>query len=129
VNDGLDNHFVKTLTGENMKVYAGTDAGAYQTEEDVFDRIAILSGITKQKEESGIKFYPNPSNGKIYVTAQKEDNYSINVFDATGKKVYTLEQNVKQTSNEIDLSNHQKGVYFMIFTSGKETFTDKIIIQ
>lgn len=75
---------------------------------------------------SRITVYPNPTHNKItisgipggaLVTICSLDGKEINRFTATKDK------------NVIDISNALKGVYILKVSTGKESFTEKIIID
>jgi hypothetical protein len=81
-----------------------------------------------------ISIYPNPNNGKF--TLKSNNINSIEIYNMLGNKVYTLNDFKRQTtnwtgqaSNEIDLSNFQKGIYFVKIYDGQKTQTKKIVIQ
>jgi hypothetical protein len=75
---------------------------------------------------------PNPSEGNITVNVdlkQKQD-FSIEITDILGKKVFSKE--IKQSiaiSEEFDLSKNNKGVYFVILKTHDEVITRKVLIQ
>ncbi len=66
---------------------------------------------------------PNPTNGVLRITA--DDNYTVNVFDITGKVIET----VQMTGNSavIDLSSYNSGVYFVRLNNEKGFATYKVI--
>jgi hypothetical protein len=49
--------------------------------------------------------YPNPSNDKIYISGNVDD---VKLFDSSGRKILAI------TSNTIDISNLENGIYLMI---------------
>ncbi len=73
--------------------------------------------------------FPNPSNGKFVLQGFNNDlqNANIAIYNVLGSIVYSSE--MKQDSNDIDISNQAKGVYFVKITKEGKTQTQKIIIE
>jgi len=69
---------------------------------------------------------PNPFSDKISITVNKINlPANATVFDVTGKEL--LSKNLEETSNELELSSLQSGIYFCQLTSNAKTETVKII--
>jgi hypothetical protein len=71
-----------------------------------------------------IEIYPNPSNGIVNIDMQ-EDNYTVKVFDQTGKCI--LAQNSFMPHLEINMSSFSTGVYFVKITGNLKEYFGKII--
>ncbi len=84
-----------------------------------------------QDISSALSVFPNPSNGKftLEVLGDKEQMASLAIYNILGEIIYTAPIQKQQTSNEIDLSNSPKGIYFMKIYDGMKIYTAKIIIQ
>ena len=63
-------------------------------------------GINTNYNLTSTKIYPNPTNGLVNVISDK--NVIIEVYNGLGKNIVTT------TSNKIDISSYQDGVYFML---------------
>ena len=57
--------------------------------------------------------YPNPANDRVFVTVSRvaHNNAQVEIVDMTGRTV--ARQNVADGKAEINVSNLQKGVYFV----------------
>lgn len=79
---------------------------------------------------SFLSIYPNPNNGIFSISLQ---NYvaksEVEIFNVLGEKIYATSNFKQQTSNEIDLSKFQKGIYFVKIYDGQTILTKKIVIQ
>jgi photosystem II stability/assembly factor-like uncharacterized protein len=126
VNEGLNNLFVWKLASANAKVYAGTTAGVYQSEDDALSRIAILAGLEKNAMENGFGFYPNPSGGKVNFTLDGGNSGHIKVYSITGQLVYDQEV---QAAGTLQLNGLPKGIYSLKTETERGTVTKKLILQ
>jgi hypothetical protein len=88
----------------------------------------IETGITEEIVD-GITLFPNPSDGKFYLetTNSGNDPIELQVMDLTGRIVYERKQIIPETI-EIDLSNQQKGMYFLRVKFGEKEINRKLII-
>jgi hypothetical protein len=88
------------------------------------------TGITSNVSENEITIYPNPSNGKFTIEMGKTENGTTEIYNLLGEKVYS-ENFIQQSSIEMDLSEFQKGIYFVRqFTDeGNKNQAQKIVIQ
>jgi hypothetical protein len=83
-------------------------------------------GITTVKN-TGFKMYPNPvSNGKLYISSSTNLEKEVIIFNTLGQRVLQT----KTVSEEaINVSNLNKGTYFVKITEAGITATKKLIIQ
>ena len=83
------------------------------------------------KENSAFNVYPNPVKSgqqiNFNISSQDiEDNYLIEIFDVTGRKISSLQANNKQASN---CSNLQSGLYFFtLLKNGKFESCKRVVI-
>ena len=91
---------------------------------------ACVTGVEDVKATDHIGVFPNPSSGIVTIqgiSADANQALTLNVFNALGQKVYA--QGVKTSTVELDLSAHEKGIYFIQLQRGEETFNKKIILE
>jgi hypothetical protein len=89
-----------------------------------FDLGAKVSLATNTfAKNDGFAIYPNPSTGIIAIKA--ENTVQINVTDVLGKVVFSA----SNVSNNIDLSELQKGIYFVKISDDTKTSTQKLILK
>lgn len=92
-------------------------------------------GSTVGVEENNISneiltVYPNPASLEVNVTFISELNTQISLVDLTGRQVYSkLSNTVGLSQEKIDVSNLNKGIYFLTTRSINSKSTQKIIIQ
>lgn len=74
--------------------------------------------------------FPNPVKHTEYLNVLS-NNFLTNIFtlyDVAGKKV--LEQEIKNTSNQVSVSHLAKGIYFIIIYNDKQkVYTGKLLVQ
>ena len=82
-------------------------------------------------EQSGLKVYPNPTNGSfiLEILNQDTDNqYTGQITDIRGKKVQDIHFN-GQNKQVISLESQPKGMYFIRVMQDQNSASGKIIKQ
>ncbi|MBI5217567.1 MAG: T9SS type A sorting domain-containing protein [Bacteroidia bacterium] len=100
----------------------------HETSKEVTQTAMIeLSSIVGIKEIQGkqIRIYPNPASDFLMVLSAGKGH--IEIFDMTGKKVYTSE--IFRQTEVIGLNGFRKGVYSVRLISDEKIFTEKLIIE
>ena len=86
---------------------------------------AATLGITSVKT-SEFKIYPNPvSNGKFYIDSITNLEKDVTIYNTLGQQV----QKSKASNEGIDVSNLNKGTYFVKITEAGISATKKLVIQ
>jgi hypothetical protein len=84
-------------------------------------------------EMNNMSMNPNPSNGKfdLNFNLKNKGDAEITVFDMQGKQVYNekLAGFQGEYKKSIDLSNNQKGIYFVKILQDKHTQVKKVVIE
>lgn len=78
---------------------------------------------------SKIEIYPNPSQGMVNIAHNLEIK-AVSIFSVNGQLVNFI--NYKQSNSELirmDVSNLEKGLYFLSIKTDTTTFVEKIIIN
>jgi hypothetical protein len=71
-----------------------------------------LTGVDEVIFLSGIKIYPNPTNGELKIESNGSKIELIEIFDMTGKKVYANRIN-QQNTVVINISHLPAGLYYL----------------
>ena len=75
---------------------------------------------------SGLKIYPNPvTSGILFIETTANAEKNVVLYDILGKQVV----NTTTSTNEVNVSNLQKGLYIVKITEEGNTATRKLIIQ
>ncbi|MES2567753.1 MAG: T9SS type A sorting domain-containing protein [Bacteroidota bacterium] len=89
----------------------------------------ISKEAVKELKKLAIDLHPNPSNGSFVLTFMKQPEAAmLSIYDVLGN--YIIKNTyLNQLSNEINLNNQAKGIYFLEIIAGKEKTISKIVVQ
>jgi hypothetical protein len=89
-------------------------------------------GIAENLTNLGFAVYPNPNDGKFTVTISKlpENGCSLMVRNIIGQLVYSVElaPSAVSMTKYIDLSEKERGVYFISLVKEDGMRTEKLIV-
>jgi len=80
---------------------------------------------TDEKLEEEFSIYPNPVIDNLFVNIGSSNNAKAIIYDLTGKEVYQV--SLEENSNTLDLSQLQRGIYFLNIVGAQNSITQKII--
>ncbi len=128
---GYDDHANLNFTAQYIKIdikgVSEAGLGVYLSELEIYG--TFLSTATSEIENPDVNFkvFPNPANNQIFL-----ENIPINsttsIYTILGKLVYKGIIG-KQSYHTIDVSNLEKGVYFIVNEKNQQRITRQIIIQ
>lgn len=106
-------HVYKSNGSYTVKLVGKNECGNDST----FKTINIgAMGMQDKSNQSHVKVYPNPSNGKFVIkTNPKMINPEINIFSVYGNLIETWNIDKSLTTIEIDITHYTAGVYFLGF--------------
>nr|WP_319399819.1 T9SS type A sorting domain-containing protein [uncultured Carboxylicivirga sp.] len=82
--------------------------------------------IKPEKEELGMKIYPNPSDGNFYIDVDSKESVTIEVINTAGALVSKKQVTA---AGSIPVSLTTKGLYLVKVTSGKTVKVERIIVK
>lgn len=109
----------------------------YQPGDENLDLEEIASSLAEPLPQSitGIyRIHPNPSSNtaQLEFTLANREQTSVLIYDIAGNLVKVLEKNLWRSSGlhqvSYDISDLPTGSFFIVMNTGKETFTQKLII-
>lgn len=83
-----------------------------------------LADINNNSTYSGIKIFPNPTNG-ILIIDQVLQNTILSLSDIQGRLLYW--KSLEEGKSEIDLSKFENGVYLLRLRSNNKTAVTKVV--
>jgi len=86
--------------------------------------------LTSDEMDQGINLYPNPTKNKVILNNSLAElsEASVKILSAEGREVYSID-NSDLTNLSIDLSNEQRGIYFVQIISEGSTLVKKLVIE
>jgi hypothetical protein len=120
---------LRWIMTSNTSVNLGTVAAAGTSRIDnVFIIGDVITGIHDNDIIENISIYPNPSNGKVNINNPSQKTLKVEVLNLLGDVVSTTDFTGQQTS--LDLSNENKGIYFVRITNESGSrLTKKLILK
>jgi len=113
---------------DNM-VLAATHGRGFFTAQYLLDPYVSVA----EKETTKLSVYPNPSTGifNVQIPAITSGIATIQVFDASGRKVYSTEVSAisGNQNQQINLSNQPKGNYVVKMNLDGKLFTEKVVVE
>ncbi|MDC0908637.1 T9SS type A sorting domain-containing protein [Flavobacteriales bacterium] len=91
-----------------------------------FDPSSVITSVVDKLSDK-LLIYPNPSNGLINIELDKLNFYNISISNVLAKEVYN--STISAVNTTLDLSNFDKGLYFVELNDGENIFTKKLIIE
>jgi hypothetical protein len=108
-----------------LNMFVGQDLGGlYHLEVDPNSN----ASINDIDIEPDFEVYPNPFNEGISIRPKNNDNYQITICNSLGQTIFKSENQIG--TSQIDMSQHEKGLYFVSITNESNvSLTKKIIKQ
>ena len=125
ISTATDSYFVPDVDGVYLVRVTDVNGCLYSYSLS-YRYVALQNKINNvSSNQLNISVYPNPSNGIVYLkNVQSLKNYSIYVFNTIGENILMV-----KNTDQIDLSNHPKGLYAVsIVIPGYPTLNKKISI-
>jgi hypothetical protein len=134
VVDNGDNIYVGGLFANTITLDANPSLTSYGNY-DIF--IAKTTSITGTEEErpanNRLFIYANPTTGTCNVTIpdefQHEKDLTLQVFDNTGKLLQQTKVEMEQSKIKVNLLEETKGIYNVILSNGKKSYSGKIVFE
>lgn len=119
--------YVKNLGWPVLQIAKGIFADPDYKQVQYASNLSSVTGIENIESYNDTKIYPNPTSGKFVIDGKKISY--IEIYNALGEKIYAITNLNQQTSNEVDLSKFQKGIYFVKIYNGTNVYNQKIVVQ
>ncbi len=83
------------------------------------------------KEDMNISVYPNPANDVIAIQIPnvRQENFDVKLFDVNGRLVQKSIIYQGSTIAYLDVRTEYNGMYTVVISNGKDTFTEKVLIN
>ena len=115
------------LTLEGFIDVGGNGISIGELQETLTMTVSIIDGIeTAVISGLALEANPNPFQNSLKISTNASSNYSLRIFDVSGKEVINIPSFKEDV---LDVSNLDYGVYFLQVQSENKTETIKIIKQ
>ena len=82
----------------------------------------------EEKTEFDFEIYPNPNQGEFTLNTMKTNGeISIEISDINGKLIYNKTRN--GLDNKLQISNIERGVYFIKVSSNNDRVVKRFVVQ
>lgn len=97
--------------------------------EFLIDDISLHYNTQSIDQQSAPTFsiFPNPTSSQLRLTPAFEGEYSIRIFDVTGKLIST--EKFLQNTSTVNVSNYKSGIYFIELNNGFQVSTLKFVVE
>jgi hypothetical protein len=117
------------FTGTNNPFFADAGTAYYYIDSvSLYDSLdyALMTNIKKLEDEIKLNVYPNPTTDilKITYNSNSKTGLQIKITDVVGREIKQMEY-----EEEIDISDLEKGIYFLSLYQNGQLLVTKIIIK
>lgn len=91
--------------------------------------IRNAASVAENNFENIFSVFPNPAENQLAVSSWQFAISSIEVFDALGQTVLSLQPEANSQKQTFDVSSLSPGIYFLLIKSEGKTFSQKFIKQ
>ncbi len=109
----------------DISLVASNDFGVNTYTELIY--VDVISNIVQNKHDL-FEVYPNPSSGVFNIELSNSTAKSIWIYDAMGSIILHYE-NIQEKSMITDLSNFNKGVYYLKLETENKSYSKRIIVS
>ena len=89
------------------------------------DTTLTLFILSQDQPEEGLLIFPQPARASVQVAFPFADQWTLHLFDATGRQVYQAQVNGKTT--RVSLADLPAGIYGLRLANGRQAFAQKLI--
>jgi hypothetical protein len=116
---------VSPVVATTYTIY-GTDQYGCKDTTSMSVLVSACPGFVERAAGSGLHVYPNPSNGKFFVSSRGK--VELVLFSALGQVIRSFE--LKEANNyKVEVADLSEGIYFLSGTDSNGDFTRKIVVS
>ncbi len=79
------------------------------------------------ENEYVVSVYPNPTNGLLNINVENSNHFNYQIFNMIGQNV--MNGDIDGSEAKVDVSNLEKGVYFISVFDGNQKFVERIVVK
>jgi para-nitrobenzyl esterase len=81
--------------------------------------------VTENQNKISVQIYPNPAGSSVNIIPNIEDTYSVDVYDFTGRKLISTQNDYGITN--LNIESLSAGTYLLRISSGNQSYTEKLV--
>lgn len=128
--NAINQNYTVTENGDYSVIVSNNNCSSPPSSIFTINSVGIVDGLI---EKPLFEIFPNPCNGNFIILLNSIEavDYQIEIQNESGQIVYYNELNNVDGSNknEFDLSEYEKGAYFITLTDSKNKQVKKIILH
>ena len=90
---------------------------------------SLILGTAANSFAESVQLFPNPANTKITIVTPTGSTGDVRVYDTSGKLVIYKKDKTLNTSETMDVSTLQSGMYYVRINTENGTATKKMLKQ
>lgn len=84
----------------------------------------------ESNEMNLFSLYPNPASGLVNISlVNVSDNQKVEIYDISGRLINEVKLNSNSTTQQIDISTLNQGIYLVKVIQGNNSYTEKLIVK
>lgn len=107
--------------------YLGGNVTQYGLPNFISTYLAGITSVQNSEVSDGFLIYPNPVKNYFVVEGNNSANFSVKLFDATGRIIATEEEKFR-TGKKVTIKNIKSGIYFVQLSGRNATITQRIMV-
>jgi hypothetical protein len=124
---GFNYDYYRWVSGDLLETLDETTYPYIKLGNCVIGSKTVLSVTHETEAENSVMVFPIPTNDRIHIRFPAHQQHTIEVFDMTGKKVYTKQSAAAETT--IDVSALSPGSYVVRVSTVDKVYVKKIIVE
>lgn len=114
--------------GEFALTVAAQNSCDFGPERSLAIQVSFITGLEPSPDLKGLKIYPNPSSGNLYIEAEFLDRwYQAEIISSQGQTL--IHQEIPQGLNSLEFTDLKPGLFFIRLLGHQDTFVRKIIVH
>lgn len=114
----------------NGGTFGSMSVTGYDHTDMFLTKLDLLTGIDETQNEGSLSVYPNPGNGIFTINLKdlKGEKAQYTLYNYLGEKI---ESGAVRSNNSlnVDISSHDKGIYFVEIRTNAAVYKEKLILQ
>ncbi|NVJ86577.1 MAG: T9SS type A sorting domain-containing protein [Algoriphagus sp.] len=114
--------------GEYSLRVAAQNACDFGPEQELAVQVSFITGLEPTPDLTGLKIYPNPSTGKIYIEAEFLDQWNaVELLSSQGQAL--IQNEISTGMRRLEITDLKPGLYFIRLLGTRGSAVKKILVH